>query len=97
LFSTVVEFNDIDDEMKAEDDSQQYTVHVQAIPEPAVTLPVVHVPHRNNTHLQLPKTCGTATKHLPKLVQTETNNNNHCPAHLGNVQSFKHLYLHIAI
>ncbi|XP_060864119.1 uncharacterized protein LOC132940493 isoform X1 [Metopolophium dirhodum] len=77
-----VEFNDNDDEVKAEDDSQQYTVHVQAIPEPAVTLPVVHVPHRNN-NLQLPKTSSTTTKHLPKLVQTETNNNHHCPTHLA--------------
>ncbi|CAI6365165.1 unnamed protein product [Macrosiphum euphorbiae] len=77
-----VEFNDNDDEVKAEDDSQQYTVHVQAIPEPAVTLPVVHVTHRNN-NLQLPKTSSTTTKHLPKLVQTETNNNHHCPTHLA--------------
>ncbi|XP_022178103.1 uncharacterized protein LOC111039092 isoform X2 [Myzus persicae] len=81
------EFNDNDDEVKAEDNSQQYTVHVQAIPEPAVTLPVVHVPHRNN-NLQVPKTCSTTAKHLPKLVQTETNNNHHCPAHLATANGW---------
>ncbi|XP_025198788.1 uncharacterized protein LOC112597078 isoform X2 [Melanaphis sacchari] len=80
------ELNDNDDDLKTEDDNQQYTVHVQAIPEPgesAVTLPVVHVPNRNNT-LQLPKTSSTTAKHLPKLVQTESNNNQQCPAHLAN-------------
>ncbi|XP_060851813.1 uncharacterized protein LOC132930140 isoform X1 [Rhopalosiphum padi] len=82
-----VELNDNDDDLKTEEDSQQYTVHVQAIPEPSVTLPVVHVPNRNNT-LQLPKTSSTTAKHLPKLVQTETNNNHQCPAHLVNANGW---------
>lgn len=72
---------DNDDEVKTEDDTQQYTVHVQAIPEPVI-LPVVHIPNRTTS--QLPKmTCSTSTKHLPKLVHTE-NNNHHCSSHLGN-------------
>lgn len=75
-----LDLHDNEDEVKTEDDTQQYTVHVQAIPEP-VTLPVVHVPNR--TTLQLPKmTCSAADKHLPKLVQTEINNH-HCSSHLG--------------
>ncbi|XP_027842033.2 uncharacterized protein LOC114123308 isoform X3 [Aphis gossypii] len=82
-----VELNDNDDDLKTEDESQQYTVHVQAIPEPSVTLPVVHVPNRNNT-LQLPKTSSTTAKHLPKLVQTETNNNHQCPTHLVNANGW---------
>lgn len=51
---------------------------MQAIPEP-VTLPVVHVPSRNALHLS--KSCSAA-KHLPRLVQPETNNNQ---PHLGNI------------
>lgn len=80
MFCIEIELHDNDDEVKTEDDSQQYTVHVQAIPEP-VTLPIVHIPNRNT--LQLTKTCSTV-KHLPKLVQTE-NNNHHCAPPLGNL------------
>lgn len=85
-----IEMNANDDEVKHDDDNQQYTVHVQAIPEP-MTLPVVHVPARNT--LQVPKTCST-TKHLPRLVQTESNNNHHCSSHLGNIKNRTLLYTH---
>lgn len=87
MFGNEIELHDNDDEVKHEDDTQQYTVHVQAIPEP-VTLPVVHVPNRNT--LQLPKTTCSTTKHLPRLVHTETNiNHHHCPTHqLGNMSFF---------
>lgn len=81
--------NDDDDDDDDEDGGggQQYTVHVQAVPEPTVTLPVVHVPDRSCT-MRLPKTstCSAAEpKHLPRLVQTDTNGR--CQPRLGgNVQ-----------
>lgn len=80
MFCVTIEMRDNDNhEVRNEDDGQQYTVHVQAIPEP-VTLPVVHVPNRNT--LPVPKTCST-TKHLPRIVQTDTNHR--CSSHIGNV------------
>lgn len=83
VFCIELELHDNDDEIRLDDDGQRYTVHVQAVPEP-VTLPAVHIPSRNA--LQLPKACSAA-KHLPRLVQTGTNNNHHCQSQLGNVFS----------
>lgn len=88
--------DDDDDDDEDEDGGgggQQYTVHVQAVPEPTVTLPVVHVPGRSCT-MRLPKTstCSAAAaepKHLPRLVQADTNGR--CPPRLGgNVQAVSH-------
>lgn len=89
-YSIEVELIANDDQINHDDDNQQYTVHVQAIPEP-ITLPVVHVPTRNT--LQVPKTSST-TKHLPRLVQTESNNNHHCSSHSGNEETRLLFYLY---
>ncbi|XP_050429982.1 uncharacterized protein LOC126839075 isoform X2 [Adelges cooleyi] len=75
------ELLDNDEEANLGNANQQYTVHVQATPEP-VALPVVHVPNRNT--LQATNNNRSATKHLPKIVQTPEPHHHRCTAHSAN-------------